>query len=149
MLDLDDFREINNTLGHQAGDDALRRIASALGRARRDADLVFRYGGDEFVFLLPQTDATGALLVAERAQQAIRTTRPGVSASVGVATFPVHGSTAADILLAADRACYVAKRSGPDRIATAAEGLTLAGEFSLQQPTPVDPVQPTVAPTMA
>jgi diguanylate cyclase (GGDEF)-like protein/excisionase family DNA binding protein len=142
MLDLDDFREVNNSLGHQAGDDLLRRIASGLIAAGRDADLVFRYGGDEFAFLLPLTDGEGALQVAERARQAVRTTWRPISASIGVATYPTDGSTPVDILLAADRACFVAKRGGRDRIATAAEGLALAAEFSLQEPTPVDPVEP-------
>ncbi|HEY6013951.1 MAG TPA: sensor domain-containing diguanylate cyclase, partial [Candidatus Limnocylindrales bacterium] len=144
MLDLDDFRDVNNSLGHQAGDDLLRRIASGLVRAGRDTDLVFRYGGDEFAFLLPHTDGDGAYQVAERARQAVRTTWRPMSASIGLATFPVDGATPAEVLLAADRACFVAKRSGRDRIATAAEGLALAAEFSLQEPTPVDPVEPGV-----
>jgi diguanylate cyclase (GGDEF)-like protein/excisionase family DNA binding protein len=142
MLDLDDFRDVNNSLGHQAGDDLLRRIASGLVRAGRDSDLVFRYGGDEFAFLLPHTDGDGARQVAERARQAVRSTWRPMSASIGVATFPIDGATPAEVLLAADRACYVAKRSGRDRIATAAEGLALAAEFSLQEPTPVDPIEP-------
>jgi diguanylate cyclase (GGDEF)-like protein/excisionase family DNA binding protein len=138
MLDLDDFRNVNNDRGHQAGDTLLRRIAGELVRAGRDSDLVFRYGGDEFTFLLPNTDGAGALQVAERARLAVAATDPAVSASVGVASFPQDGTTATDVLLAADRACYVAKRGGRDRIATAAEGLALAAELSLQPPTPVD-----------
>ena len=138
MLDLDDFRHVNNDLGHQAGDKLLRRIADGLVRAGRETDLVFRYGGDEFAFILPHTDAAGALQVAERARQAVLATKAHVSASVGVATFPADGVTATDVLLAADRACYVAKRGGRDRIVTAAEGLALAAELSLQAPTPVD-----------
>lgn len=140
MLDLDDFRDVNNSRGHQAGDELLRNIATGLVRAGRDTDLVFRYGGDEFAFLLPHTDGAGALLAAERARQAVLGTDGSVSASVGVATFPKDGSTPAEILLAADRACYVAKRDGRDRVATAADGLALAAEFSLQEPTPVDSV---------
>ena len=138
MLDLDDFRDVNNTLGHQAGDELLRNIAAGLVHAGRDTDLVFRYGGDEFAFLLPHTDGAGALLAAERARQAVIGTNGSVSASVGVATFPKDGATPAEILLAADRACFVAKRHGRDRVATAADGLALAAEFSLQEPTPVD-----------
>jgi len=152
MLDLDDFRAINNAFGHPAGDRLLRSIADALLRAGRETDHVFRYGGDEFTFILPGTDGAGALRVAERAHEAVRReadhpdwTRSGtvVSASIGVATYPVDGATAEDVLLAADRACYVAKRTGNGRIATAAEGLALAAEVALQEPTPVDP--PSVA----
>jgi diguanylate cyclase (GGDEF)-like protein len=139
MLDLDDFRDVNNDLGHQAGDAVLRRIASALDRvAGRETDQVFRYGGDEFVFLLPHTDEAGALRVADRARDAVSVANPGMTASVGVATYPQHGLTARDILLAADRACFVAKRDGRDRVATAEEGLALAAELTLQAPTPVD-----------
>ena len=138
MLDLDDFRLINNSQGHQAGDEALRQIASTLVRAGRDTDLVFRYGGDEFAFLLPLTDATGAGQVAERARAAVKGLGGPVTASIGVATFPADGATPGDLLLAADRACYVAKRGGRDRVATAAQGLALASEFRPQGPTPVD-----------
>jgi diguanylate cyclase (GGDEF)-like protein/excisionase family DNA binding protein len=138
MLDLDDFRTVNNTMGHQAGDGVLSRIASGLVRAGRDTDLVFRYGGDEFTFLLPHTDAAGTLHVAERARAAVKNLGGSVTASIGVATFPADGDTASAVLLAADRACFLAKRDGRDRVATAAEGLILAAEFSLQQPTPVD-----------
>ena len=138
MLDLDDFREVNNSMGHQAGDDELRRIAAALTRSGRDSDLVFRYGGDEFAFLLPGADAAGALRVARRACEAVRGLDGPGTASIGVATFPTDGATAAEVLLAADRACFVAKRDGRDRVATAAEGLALAAGFRPQAPTPVD-----------
>jgi diguanylate cyclase (GGDEF)-like protein len=138
MLDLDDFRGINNSMGHQAGDEELARIASALTGSGRESDLVFRYGGDEFAFLLPGADAAGARRLAERACAAVRGLGGPVTASIGVATFPTDGTTSADVLLAADRACFVAKRDGRDRVATAAEGLALAAEFRPQAPTPVD-----------
>jgi diguanylate cyclase (GGDEF)-like protein len=147
MLDLDDFRTVNNALGHQAGDRLLKMIAASLVKAGRESDQVFRYGGDEFAYLLPGTDGSGAMLVANRVRTAVsevgldpRWADSGamISASIGLATFPVDGDTAESVLLAADRACYVAKRTGRARIATAAEGLALAAEFSLQEPTPVD-----------
>jgi diguanylate cyclase (GGDEF)-like protein len=146
MLDLDNFRDVNNDRGHPAGDEALRQIARALVRAGRDSDMVFRYGGDEFTLILPGTDEAGALKVADRARLAVAATGDVVNASVGVASFPQDGSTARDILLAADRACFVAKRSGRDKVVTALEGLELGQEVPLQQPTPVDsPAEATLA----
>lgn len=138
MLDLDDFRDVNNRMGHQAGDELLRRIARSLERAGREADLVFRYGGDEFAFLLPNADPAGVRQAAERARAAVAGVGQPVSASVGVSAYPIDGATAPEVLLAADRACFVAKRRGRDRVATAAEGLALAAEFLPQAPTPVD-----------
>jgi diguanylate cyclase (GGDEF)-like protein/excisionase family DNA binding protein len=138
MLDLDVFKGVNDSMGHQAGDKLLRRIGAALVKAGRDTDLVFRYGGDEFAFLLPLTDAEGTATVAERAREAVVGIGGPTTASVGMANFPRDGATAPEVLLAADRACFVAKRGGRDRVATAAEGLSLAAEMTLQAPTPVD-----------
>jgi diguanylate cyclase (GGDEF)-like protein len=149
MLDLDNFKAVNDALGHQAGDRLLAELASAIVGAGRETDHVFRYGGDEFAVILPGTDASSALAVAERIRGAIHaiggpgTTwadqRMDVSVSIGLATFPLDGLTPGSILLAADRACFVAKRTGKGLIATADEGLAIAREFSLQEPTPVDP----------
>jgi diguanylate cyclase (GGDEF)-like protein len=148
MLDLDTFKSVNDTFGHQAGDRLLREIALAIVAAGRESDLVFRYGGDEFALILPGADSEAAVHVAERVRVAVEAVggkgtewEAGaihVSSSFGVATFPADGDTAETILLAADRACFVAKRSGPGRIANAAEGLALAREFKLQEPTPVE-----------
>ncbi|MEW5990270.1 MAG: GAF domain-containing protein [Chloroflexota bacterium] len=148
MLDLDRFKLVNDTFGHAAGDDLLRQIAGAISGASRDTDAVFRYGGDEFAVILAGTDAAHAGPVAERIRCAIAAlVGPGsglhaaglkLDASAGVATFPTDGTTSDEILLAADRACFVAKRGGGGRVAGAAEGNALAGEFTLQVPTPID-----------
>ena len=149
MLDLDEFKNVNDRLGHQAGDDLLRSVAAAIkGACLRDSDRVFRYGGDEFTVICPATDATGTIVLAERIRAGLNAIaldwgrrRGGghVSASIGVATYPEFGPSADEVLLAADRACFVAKRRGRDQIATAEEGLALAGELTLQAPTPFDP----------
>ena len=149
MIDLDEFKSINDALGHQVGDRALREIARAILGAARDSDAVFRYGGDEFAVLLPRSDAFGVAGVAERIRVAVEAVGgPGttwaaegvrLSASIGTAAFPLDGADAEAILLAADRACFVAKRRGRGRIATALEGVSLAAEFTLSEPTPVDP----------
>ncbi len=149
MLDLDDFKSVNDRLGHQAGDRFLRETATAVAGAKRDSDHLYRYGGDEFVLLLSATGRDGARAVGERARDAVHRVgavgtewhRDGVrvTGSIGVATYPVDGHNAEEILLAADRASFVAKRAGGDRVATAAEGRQLGAGLKLQEPTPVDP----------
>ncbi|HEX5239945.1 MAG TPA: GAF domain-containing protein [Candidatus Limnocylindrales bacterium] len=150
MLDLDRFKGVNDGFGHQAGDRLLREVAESIVQAARETDAVFRYGGDEFVVLLPGTRASEVPGIAERIRSAVaETVGPGtgwrgraraLEASAGTASFPDDGSTADEVLLAADRACFVAKRSGGGRVATAAEGLAIAGELTLQTPTPIDSV---------
>ena len=149
MIDLDDFKAVNDTLGHQTGDRLLREIASAITNAARETDAVFRYGGDEFVVILPRTDADGLAAVADRILHAVAAVGgPGsawqavgvsTAASIGTAFFPEDGESPEEILLAADRACFVAKRRGRGCVATASEGLALASKFELSEPTPVDP----------
>ncbi len=149
MIDLDDFKAVNDTLGHQAGDRLLRDIAMAIRSAARESDAVFRYGGDEFAVILPNSDSEGLAAAADRIVRAVgRVGDAGgawhdggvpVSASIGTAAFPSDGARAEDVLLAADRACFVAKRRGRGQVATAAEGLALARRFTLSEPTPVDP----------
>jgi diguanylate cyclase (GGDEF)-like protein/excisionase family DNA binding protein len=154
MLDLDSFKPVNDGMGHQAGDLLLRQVAEAIVAASRETDRVFRYGGDEFAVLLPRTDADHVGPIAERVRAAVKgVVGPGTSwrgrarsleASAGTASFPTDGARAEEILLAADRALFVAKRSGGKRVASAPEGLALVGEFTLQTPTPIDPL---VSPT--
>jgi diguanylate cyclase (GGDEF)-like protein/excisionase family DNA binding protein len=150
MLDLDSFKPVNDGMGHQAGDLLLRQVADAIVAASRDSDRVFRYGGDEFAVLLPRTDGDHVGPIAERVRAAVKgVVGPGSSwrgrarsleASAGTASFPADGARAEEVLLAADRALFVAKRSGGKRVASAAEGLALVGEFTLQTPTPIDPL---------
>lgn len=125
MLDVDGFKGINDTRGHEEGDKALKRVARALGRAVRDADTVGRWGGDEFVVVLPSTDFEGALALGERVRDAVRDScrrapadAPAVSVSVGVACYDGEGTSAALVALA-DAAMYEAKRAGGDRVAQA------------------------------
>ncbi len=148
MVDLDRFKLVNDTFGHEAGNAFLEGLAGAIIAASRDTDMAFRYGGDEFVVLLPRTDAEHAGPVADRIRAAfanvdgatseMRNKGIHVDASAGVATYPADGTTADAILLAADRACFMVKRDGGGRVATAEEGLALADVFTLQVPTPID-----------
>ena len=149
MIDLDQFKTVNDRLGHQAGDRLLREIAGSIVASGRETDAAFRYGGDEFAVILPRSDSHGLEVVANRIQAAVGAVgAPGspwaagglrVSASIGTAAFPADGDAADELLLAADRACFVAKRRGGGRVATASEGLALAHEFTPSEPTPVDP----------
>jgi diguanylate cyclase (GGDEF)-like protein len=145
MLDLDEFKSYNDRHGHEAGNRLLQAIAEGIRSASRQSDHVYRYGGDEFSLILPRTRLRDAVEVAERVRIAIGQA-PGSDArpadmrcSVGIAVFPDDGDGQASLLLAADRALYAAKRAGRDRVATAAEGLALAGEF-VPPSLPVDDV---------
>jgi diguanylate cyclase (GGDEF)-like protein len=119
MIDLDDFKRVNDEHGHQAGDRVLRAIAGALRAAVRTSDVVARYGGDEFVVIMPDTDGPEASHVAERASAAVAgLAHPmtdgsivHVTCSVGLALHPRDGHTGRALLQAADAAMYTDKRS--------------------------------------
>ncbi|MEU7750964.1 diguanylate cyclase [Micromonospora sp. NPDC049171] len=122
-LDLDRFKDVNDTYGHAAGDTVLAEFARRVRGEIREVDLAFRQGGEEFVLLLPETDARGAAIVAERLGAAIRETPIAVEAyagpvlvtvSVGIAVYPDNGSTGREVLEAADDALYAAKAAGRD-----------------------------------
>ncbi|MCU7726797.1 diguanylate cyclase [Actinoplanes sp. KI2] len=122
VLDLDHFKEVNDTYGHAAGDAVLGEFARRIRIGLREVDVAFRQGGEEFVVLLPETDAYGGVIVAERLGAAVRD-RPvsidvggviPVTVSIGVAVFPEHGKTAQEVLQAADDALYAAKSAGRD-----------------------------------
>ena len=135
VLDLDHFKEVNDTYGHAAGDAVLGEFARRIRIGLREVDVAFRQGGEEFVVLLPETDAYGGAIVAERLGAAVRD-RPvlidgrggiQVTVSIGVAVFPEHGADDQSVLRAADDALYVAKNAGRDtyRLAAPAPGVPL------------------------
>jgi diguanylate cyclase (GGDEF)-like protein len=129
MIDLDHFKLVNDRHGHMVGDGVLRGVALALRRNVRKIDLVSRYGGEEFVVLLPRVAKPEAIEVAEKLRRAVAATAlPGpdgggplaVTVSIGVATLGADGDDAPGLLEKADAALYEAKRLGRDRVATAA-----------------------------
>jgi diguanylate cyclase (GGDEF)-like protein len=115
MVDIDRFKQVNDSHGHQAGDEVLRQVAGALVRECRDFDTVARYGGEEFAVILPRTSEANAMAVAERLRHAIARADI-VTVSVGVAAFPAHGIDTASLVKAADEALYESKRAGRDRV---------------------------------
>ncbi|MEO8433583.1 MAG: sensor domain-containing diguanylate cyclase [Pyrinomonadaceae bacterium] len=120
MMDVDNFKEVNDTYGHEAGDQALRTLADCLREELRGVDSAARFGGDEFAVILPQADLEGARLVGERLRTRIEQTAGAgfgtISASFGVATFPLHASSRDTLVVAADRALYSAKHGGRNRV---------------------------------
>jgi diguanylate cyclase (GGDEF)-like protein len=125
MLDADDFKKFNDTHGHIAGDRALAELAQVLRTAVREIDVVCRYGGEEFSVVLPETDAEGAFVVAEKVREAVaahsfadangvRGVR--VTVSIGLATFPATAADQEELLRQADDALYTAKNTGRDRV---------------------------------
>ncbi len=127
LADLDDFKRVNDTHGHQAGDVALRSFAEILKTMARDVDLAVRLGGEEFAVLLPDTDLAGAAQLAERLRLALESSLIGhpptqmrVTASFGVSSFPA-AAAAEDLLTDADRRLYDAKRTGKNRVVSSKE----------------------------
>jgi diguanylate cyclase (GGDEF)-like protein len=120
MLDLDNFKAYNDTYGHPAGDTLLSQIGKIIKGSVRNVDQAFRYGGDEFVVILPQTTSEDAHVVAERVRgQIARTmgkTAIAVTASIGLANYPTDGVVADELVDVADNALYHAKRAGGNRI---------------------------------
>lgn len=115
MLDIDNFKKYNDTQGHAAGDELLKKIASLLVDTVRSVDIVFRYGGEEFTVLLPQTLKQGAVEVAKRIVNLVRQGLPA-TVSVGAAAYPQDAQAMDDLLKKADSALYQAKTTGKDRV---------------------------------
>jgi diguanylate cyclase (GGDEF)-like protein len=124
LFDIDDFKKVNDTLGHQVGDHLLRELALILPTLTRKTDLSARYGGEEFAVLLPETSREHALATAERIRAKVEThVYPGIelprgkmTISLGVATFPYDAASPKEFVRATDIALYAAKRAGKNRV---------------------------------
>jgi diguanylate cyclase (GGDEF)-like protein len=134
MIDFDHFKEINDTYGHPAGDDVLRRVAELLTEVTRPGDVVGRFGGEEFLVLVSDVDALQAYHTAERIRHRVSTaaistrgkrgepvTITDRTTSIGVAVYPQHGRSIDELLHAADAAVYLAKEQGRDQVRLAGE----------------------------
>ncbi len=122
MLDIDHFKNYNDSYGHLAGDGALEGIAQVIANGCRSSDVAGRYGGEEFAIILPETERAGARAFAEKIRASIERARfadagrTELTASLGVATYPADGKTAAELLHAADTRLYRAKSVGRNRV---------------------------------
>jgi diguanylate cyclase (GGDEF)-like protein len=127
MLDIDGFKTYNDTFGHIAGDTLLKLIAECIMNSVRTMDIVSRFGGDEFIVILPETDAALASQIAERMRSEVEqlavpprgaAERGARSAtvSIGIACYPQHGDTIEVLLEQVDKALYLAKMQGKNRI---------------------------------
>ena len=123
MMDLDYFKDVNDTYGHEAGDVVLKALADTVKRQSRQGDFVCRYGGEEFVLVMPNIGVETARQRAEELHELINSLKIAygvftltTTISMGVATYPEHGKTKEELLRAADRAMYIAKNSGRNRV---------------------------------
>jgi diguanylate cyclase (GGDEF)-like protein len=123
MMDLDELKSINDRAGHFHGDRVLRGVGGVITLGVRQIDTAARYGGDEFVVLLPETDPTGAFVLAEKIRLGVHTMdvtlpvgSPEPSLSIGVVAYPDDGRTADELIISADGAMYASKRAGKDRV---------------------------------
>jgi diguanylate cyclase (GGDEF)-like protein len=124
MLDLDHFKQVNDLYGHNKGDEVLAAVGATITGCLRESDFAGRYGGEEFLLLLPDTDRDGAMATAERVRTAIAALRihgedRAVTASLGLALMPDDAGESTLLLRCADRALYAAKRAGRNRIESA------------------------------
>ncbi len=143
MIDVDDFKKFNDSFGHIAGDKALFELAEVLRSAVREVDVVARYGGEEFSVVLPETDAAGAFVTAEKLREAVAghpfkdaDGQPtcAMTVSVGLATFPTHAWDKESLLREADDALYKAKNGGKNRVRAPMQRRAEEAESAVETP---------------
>jgi diguanylate cyclase len=133
MIDADNLKEINDKYGHQAGDKLILSVATAIAECLRASDIVCRYGGDEFVAVLPKVDAQKAWELGERLRKAVANTsfdvegrRISATVSIGTATFPAQVPDITQLLEKADESLYLSKRTGRNRVMQYGEEITVS-----------------------
>jgi len=143
MMDLDELKQINDRHGHFFGDRVLRGVGEVIRQGGRRIDTAARYGGDEFVVLLPETDPTGAYVLAEKIRLGVADLRVDVagsmiqpSISIGVVSYPEDGRTSDELMITADNSMYRSKRAGKNRVT----GVPVMDETVVARPTGEEPV---------
>jgi diguanylate cyclase (GGDEF)-like protein len=136
MMDLDHFKSFNDLYGHEIGDRILRHFAKAVMGSMRETNLASRYGGEEFIVILPDTDVQSSTQVAERIRKTVmmmvvpsnaEKPLPQLTVSMGVAAYPLHGQTLEEVIKASDKALYESKRRGRNRVTAASTPDATAG----------------------
>jgi len=149
MMDLDELKQINDRQGHFFGDRVLRGVGEVIRAGGRKIDTAARYGGDEFVVLLPETDPTGAYVLAEKIRLGVADLKIDVageiirpSVSIGVVSFPDDGRTSDELMITADSSMYRSKRAGKNRVT----GVPVMAPIEpIEEPAPIPSMAPTVA----
>ncbi|MDQ2934503.1 MAG: GGDEF domain-containing protein [Chloroflexota bacterium] len=160
MIDLDGLKAVNDSLGHHHGDEVLRQLGTVIRRSIRTVDTAYRYGGDEFVVLLPETEIVGAFVVAEKIRSGaeelgILIGSEGIetSVSIGLVSHPEDGMSVDELMIAADRAMYQAKSLGKNQISGYPRPRRLpplpAATEQPPEPTPLEPPDAASAPIQA
>ena len=136
MADLDRFKNINDTYGHDAGDRVLKAIGKFLQQNIRDVDVIARYGGEEFVIMIPETTKDAAYILSERLRKQFAELKlenfPQITISLGIATYPFDGTELEDLIKNADAAMYAAKRAGRNKVVKYTPDIKLVGETDIK-----------------
>jgi len=157
MIDVDGLKAINDSAGHLRGDEVLRSVGRVILASVRAIDSAYRYGGDEFLIMLPETDFIGAYVVAEKIREGVEEvsealgTEASTSVSIGLVSYPEDGSSSEELITAADRAMYQAKSLGKNQISGNPRPRRIAPRRSPVAPDVIIPpaAEPAPAPTAA